>query len=106
MEQWGYAGLETNVQGGAVMNACWVLENPPACYFKFPKKQEGGGSSWDFAATACIYCEMGAVATDIRGNPLELNNAEATFMNRGGALYATSEELAGRITDIFNRLKA
>lgn len=105
MEQWGYAGLETKVQGGAVMNACWVLENPPACYFKFPKKQEGGGSSWDFAATACIYCEMGAVATDIRGNPLELNNAEATFMNRGGALYATNEELAGRITDLFNRLK-
>ena len=96
---------EVSAVGGGVMNAVWCLENPPAAYFKFPKKQEGGGSSWDFAATACMYCEMGAVATDIQGNPLELNNAETPFMNRGGILYATNEELAGRITDLFHRRK-
>lgn len=92
---------EVTSHGGGVMNAMWVLENAPACYFKFPKPEAGGGSSWDFAATACIFHEMGAVATDIHGAPLELNDPESTFMNRRGALYATDRELAHRITEIF-----
>ena len=57
----------------------------------------------------CTDCHRGAKDFEDYphndGNPLELNNAEATFMNRGGALYAPNEELAGRITDLFNRLK-
>lgn len=84
-------------QGGAAMNACWVLENAPACYFKFPKKTDGGGSLWDFAATACIFNECGAAATDIHGNELDLNRPDSTFMNHRGVLYASSPAIAERI---------
>jgi len=46
---------------GAAINAMQVLDNPPGFYFKFPKPQEGGGSLWDFAASAAIFNECGAV---------------------------------------------
>jgi fructose-1,6-bisphosphatase/inositol monophosphatase family enzyme len=95
--EFGFRGLETTTHGGGVMNACWVLENPPACYFKFPRPQEGGGSCWDFAATACIFHEAGAIATDIFGAPLELNRPESTFMNHRGILYATDAGIAKQI---------
>ncbi len=82
---------------GAAMNAMQVLENPPGCYFKFPKPQQGGGSLWDFAATAAIFNECAAVASDFYGAPLELNRADSTFMNHRGVLYAPDAVLAGEI---------
>jgi len=87
-------------QGGAAMNACWVLENTPACYFKLPKKEEGGGSLWDFAATACIFNECGAIATDIYNNPLDLNRQDSTFMNHRGVIYASNKEIAEKLKSI------
>ncbi len=96
----GLQSLETITHGGGVMNACWVLEHAPACYFKFPKPQEGGGSFWDFAATACIFNEIGAVATDMNGNPLDLNRPDSTFMNHRGILFATTKTLARRIMNL------
>lgn len=80
--------------GGAAMNAIWALENSPACYFALPKPENGGGSSWDYAATTCIYNELGKPASDIYGSPLELNRRESTFMNHKGILYASNEEIA------------
>jgi fructose-1,6-bisphosphatase/inositol monophosphatase family enzyme len=82
---------------GAVMNACYLLSHPPACYFKFPKIEAGGGALWDFAATACLFGEAGAIATDIFGQALELNRSESTWMNHRGVLFATSSGLAKRI---------
>ncbi len=96
-EKMGLSGVQTMHRGGAVVNACRVLENSPACYFKFPKPADGGGSLWDFAASACIYNELGAVATDFQGEALELNRVESTFMNHRGVMYATSQELASEI---------
>lgn len=96
-ERMGLSGVSTVHKRGAVMNACRVLENGPACYFKFPKAEEGGGSLWDFAATACLFNELGAIATDFHGEPLELNRAESTFMNHRGVMYATDNELAAEI---------
>lgn len=90
----GLKGVRTVHKRGAVMNACRVLEEGPACYFKFPKLEEGGGSLWDFAATTCIFNELGAIATDFHGEALELNRAESTFMNHGGVMFATDHELA------------
>ena len=75
------------------MNAIWALENPPACYFKFPKPS-GGGSLWDYAATACIYQEAGAVAVDFQGNPFDLNRPDSTFMNHHGVIFATNHKIA------------
>ena len=92
----GLAGVRLHTGSGAVMNACGVLEHGPACYFK-DVKPAGGGSLWDFAATACLFNEVGAVATDIHGAPLDLNRADSTFMNHRGVLFATDEELAQRI---------
>ncbi len=103
--QIGYAGLTTLLQGGAAMNACWVLEKQPACYFKFPKSLPGGGSLWDFAATACIFQETGAFVSDINGNLLDLNRQESTFMNHQGAIYSSHALLTERIIELYDKLK-
>ena len=89
----GQDGLQTTLTGGAVMNALWVLERAPACYFKFPKPQAGGGSLWDYAATACIYAELGAWCSDVGGQRLDLNRADSTFMNHRGVLVASGRAL-------------
>ena len=73
---------------GAVLNGIFVLENGPACMLKFPKKEKGGGSIWDFAATACIYEELGLPATNFEGERLDLNRKDDTFMNQEGVFYA------------------
>jgi fructose-1,6-bisphosphatase/inositol monophosphatase family enzyme len=72
---------------GAVLCAISVLENGPACFLKLPKKELGGGSIWDYAATACIYNELGLPATNFNGEPLELNKTNSTFMNDVGVCY-------------------
>lgn len=95
----GLGGVRIDTTGGAVMNACRVLANAPACYFKFPKPA-GGGSVWDFAATVCLFGAVDAVATDIDGDPLDLNRPDSTFMHHRGVLFATDESLAQRIRDL------
>jgi len=93
----GFSAVQILEGDGAVMNAMQVLENPPGCYFKFPKSQQGGGSLWDFAATAAIFAECGAVASDFYGQPLDLNRADSTFMSHRGVLYATNDTLAAEV---------
>ncbi|MEL6253231.1 MAG: inositol monophosphatase family protein [Bacteroidota bacterium] len=73
---------------GAVLSAMRVLENGPACMLKFPKPEKGGGSIWDYAATACIYQELGLPATNFEGGRLELNRKEDSFMNHQGVFYS------------------
>ena len=73
---------------GAVMNAIRVLEHGPACMLKLPKKENGGGSIWDYAATACIYRELGLQATNIEGGRLDLNRKDGTYMNHEGVYFA------------------
>lgn len=97
----GYKELKIIQHGGAAMNACWVLEQAPACYFKFPKVEAGGGGLWDFAATACIFNETDWIVSDICGHQLDLNRADSTYMNHRGVLYATDSHLAKRIRDLF-----
>jgi 3'-phosphoadenosine 5'-phosphosulfate (PAPS) 3'-phosphatase len=87
-------GVSVHLGAGGVVNACRVLDDAPACYFKLPKTTPGGGSVWDFAATACIAREAGAVATDVFGAPLDLNRPDSSFMNHRGVLYASDPELA------------
>lgn len=80
--------------GGAVMNACWVLERAPAYFYSKPKPTQGGGCLWDYAATACLFEQIGAWASDIFGQPLELNRRDGLYMNHKGVLYASSEHIA------------
>jgi len=98
----GYTGIETLEKNGAAMNACYVLENPPAVYFKFPKRTEGGGSLWDFAATAAIFNEAGCCATDFYGQPLDLNRADSSFMNHRGVLYVMDTSLSREIQGLYS----
>jgi 3'(2'), 5'-bisphosphate nucleotidase/myo-inositol-1(or 4)-monophosphatase len=92
--------LETTFTGGAVMNAMWVLERAPACYFKQSKSQVGGGCLWDYAATACIYTELDAWCSDFEGHVLDLNRADSHFMNHRGILFASNAIMAERLLAI------
>ena len=95
----GFAEASVHIGGGAVLNACYVLEHPPAIYFKRPKPKLGGGAYWDFAATACLFAEAGAHATDFSGKRLELNRPGGTFMNHCGVCYSTDAALAKPLID-------
>ena len=86
--------------GGAVINACHALESAPGCHFKFAKPEEGGGSIWDYAATACLFEQAGASVSDVYGDALDLNRSDSTFMNHRGAVYATDTSLASKIRAI------
>ena len=59
---------------------------------KPPKNTPGGGSLWDFAATACIFHEAGATARDFHGAALDLNRADSTYMSHRGVLFATYDD--------------
>jgi len=86
---------------GAVINASHVIESSPACYLKLPKREDGGGSIWDYAATACIAHEAGAWASNIDGQPLALNRLESTFMNHEGVLFASNQQIADCLINAF-----
>jgi 3'-phosphoadenosine 5'-phosphosulfate (PAPS) 3'-phosphatase len=85
----------TEIAGaGAVLNGILVLENGPACMLKLPKKESGGGSIWDFAATACIYQEFGLPVTNFDGGRLDLNRNDGTFMNHSGFFLSAHKIVA------------
>ena len=96
--------IKTISHGGAVMNAIWAIEKEHAVYFKFPKKTPGGGSIWDYAATSCIYTELGLPNSDFFNIPLLLNSQQSTFMNERGVFFASnneSKEISSFIKDFF-----
>ena len=96
--QQGLDGLKVINYGGAAMNAVWVIENAPAVYFKLPKPEQGGGALWDFAGSAGIFAELdGGVVCDFHGEPLKLNREGVPYMNKEGAIYASSAALAGAV---------
>ena len=90
----GLDGVAMAYGSGAVKNACQVLAYPSACYVKLPRLEEGGGSIWDFAATACIVGEAGGWVSNIYGQALDLNRRGSTFMNHQGVVYASNERIA------------
>lgn len=85
--------------GGAAMNAMRVTESSPSVYFKLPKKEKGGGSLWDYAASACIASAAGCTVSDIKGEALPLNQVPV-FMNESGCIYASNDEIAERVVEL------
>ena len=83
-EQLGFEGFEEINGGGSAINGIRVLENGPACLFKFPKEEQGGGCLWDFAAVACFFQELGLPVTNYRGGKLDLNKRDGVFLNTDG----------------------
>jgi fructose-1,6-bisphosphatase/inositol monophosphatase family enzyme len=102
---WGFKELNIIDTGGAVMNALWVLENAPGCYFKFPKKEAGGGSFWDFASTISFYSEIGSIAVDFNNNPILLNSPESVFLNKNGVIFCTDERIKNAVLHLYHVLK-
>ena len=100
-KDFGYQGVEVVIRGGAAMNACTVADNLPACYFKYPQVKAGGGSIWDFAASACVYQALGLYVGDFTGGPLRLNEPGTTFMHKHGVIFAESAEVAEAIRQIY-----
>ncbi|KAA3626937.1 MAG: inositol monophosphatase [Bacteroidetes bacterium] len=88
VKQLNLKGIKEISGAGSVLNAILVLENGPACMLKLPKKENGGGSIWDFAATACLFQELGLPATNFEGDRLDLNRKDGTFMNHQGVFFA------------------
>ncbi|MFK7932264.1 MAG: 3'(2'),5'-bisphosphate nucleotidase CysQ, partial [Saprospiraceae bacterium] len=86
--RFGLQGWKEIDGAGSVLNAIRVLENGPACMLKFPKKENGGGSIWDFAATACLFQKLGLPATNFAGGKLDLNRKDGAFMNQEGVYFA------------------
>jgi 3'(2'), 5'-bisphosphate nucleotidase/myo-inositol-1(or 4)-monophosphatase len=101
----GLNGADIKFKTGAAMNACNILQEPNSCYFKYPRKGNSGGSIWDFAATACLFNEAGAIASDISGLPLELNRFGSTYVNHRGSLYAGQQKLADEIIELYKKLR-
>jgi len=89
--------LQCYCDSGAVINALSTLNHSQACYFKLPKEQPGGGSLWDFSATTAIVKSAGGWASNIVGEPLELNRPDSNFMNHQGVLFASKQQLAEAI---------
>ena len=83
----GVSEVKVISHGGAAMNAIWCIEHAPAVYAKPPKIEEGGGSIWDFAASTCIFHELGLRASDYKGEALDLNRKGSTFMNHKGVWF-------------------
>jgi len=97
-------GADIQYAAGGVLTACKILEAPNTCYFKYPRTDNSGGSLWDYAATACLFHEAEAVATDIYGQHMDLNRADSTFMNHRGLLYAARRTLAEEIMLLHEKL--
>lgn len=96
--------LEIHATYGAVANAIGALTAKTGCYFKFPKKTNGGGSIWDYAATRLLFEGLGLYVSNANGEPLYLNDPTTTFMNRKGMVYASSEKVAIFIQQIRDNL--
>ncbi|WP_428235258.1 3'(2'),5'-bisphosphate nucleotidase CysQ family protein [Gracilimonas sp.] len=91
VDELNLSGLKVIQGGGSVLNAIKVLQHAPANMIKHPKEEIGGGSLWDFAATACIFHELGFRATNFNGDPLDLNRKGSTFMHHEGIYYECVE---------------
>lgn len=99
----GFKTFSIQQNAGAVLNAIWILDKP-GCYFKLPKPTPGGGSLWDFAATACIVNEANAYGKSFDGSALDINRSDSTFMNHKGVLFASNKPIAKTINLLYNDL--
>jgi fructose-1,6-bisphosphatase/inositol monophosphatase family enzyme len=99
------ASAERIQEGGSVMNGIWVIEKAPAYFFKPVKSEDGGGCLWDYAATACIYNELGAWMSTMGGEPVDLNAKKSLHMNKKGIILASDKYTAKKVLNKAAKLK-
>ena len=92
--------VQVEVGRAAVLNAWSALIYPPAVYFKLPRQGRGGGSLWDYAATACCYKETGGLATTFAGEPLPLNRPDTTFLGDCGVMFSSDALFAAQVREL------
>ncbi len=85
------------VGSGAVMQAIQALETPGACFFKLPKRAQGGGCLWDYAATSCIASELGVPPKHFSNDTLALNDPHTVYFNAKGIVFASSSDLLEQV---------
>lgn len=98
--QLGLSDALVDFRIGAVMNALAALTEKNHCYFKYARTDNSGGSIWDYAATACLFNEAGAIASDIYGQSMDLNRSDSSFMNHRGIVYSPTWELSEQIIQL------
>lgn len=79
---------EQKLSFGAVKSVLEILKCGGGIFCKPTKESDGCGSLWDYAATACIFQELGLNVTTFDGSKLELNTP-STFMNQQGVCFST-----------------
>lgn len=99
-----FADYSIQQAGGSVISALQVIEQSPACYFKYPREEDSGGSLWDYAATSCIFNELKLPVSDIFGEEMELNREGSTFMNHKGFIYASENYIAKEVKELYKRI--
>ena len=101
----GFPGIRIDYRIGAVMKAIEVLKDANACYFKYPRTANSGGSIWDYAASSCLLKEAGLLACDIYGTALDLNRQASTFLDNRGVIFCADQRLRDRILALYEDLK-
>ena len=101
-----YHELETKFNilftGGAVMNALNVLQGEKACYFKYPKKENGGCAIWDLAAVSLIFKEAGSVMTSFNGEDLLFNKSDTLYFNEEGLVACSHKNVHEEVQKLLN----
>ncbi|MEL6559118.1 MAG: inositol monophosphatase family protein [Bacteroidota bacterium] len=105
VEKLGLDDLQIHYGKGAVLNASYVARSQNGVYLKFPKREQGGGCIWDFAATACLFEETGLIVSDISGGKLPFNDHQSLYFNQCGVIYASNTIIQKAIIDLFHLLK-
>ncbi|WP_162555695.1 inositol monophosphatase family protein [Reichenbachiella versicolor] len=89
---------------GGVVNVLELIASGRGCFFKFPKKNLGCGSIWDYAAVRVFFEEVNAYVCNGYGNTLHLNQSESTFMNTQGAIFATHEGISDFLVELSDKV--
>lgn len=82
--------FDVRFEGGAVYNAISALMSENGVYFKLPKKKQGGGAIWDFAAVSHIASQMDAVFEGFGGQFLKYN-CKDPYYHESGLLVCRKE---------------
>lgn len=104
LAKWREYEVHFHTSYGGVRNAIAAMNTPEACYFKFPRVRQGGGSIWDYAATSLMFEETGLCISDAQGKRLHLNDRESSFMNKNGILFATDTRIQDKIIEIGQKI--
>lgn len=99
-EKMGYPSINIYSYGGAVLNACQLIEQEADLFLRMPSSTQKGGCLWDYAATSLLCRELGMSVSDALGKMLHFNTS-SVYMHDRGLLYAIDEELSQKLVSLY-----